>query len=122
MQPRMYLSWPVRFHTHGSILLKGHEPVPGMVYNLYTECDTLPSLFIMHSWLCTCAQVYGGAVDRRGQEYVRGREREYHTPYCRVQTPFAKYRGQLVQYYTQSVLSNPQTSGLITTTRPSAQP
>jgi hypothetical protein len=21
-----------------------------MVYSLYTECDTLPSLFIMHSW------------------------------------------------------------------------
>ncbi len=31
------------------------------------------------------------------QEYIRGREREYRTPYCRVQTPFTKYRGQLVQ-------------------------
>jgi hypothetical protein len=35
---------------------------------------------------------------------------------------FAKYRGQFVQYYTQSVLSNPETSGLITITRPSVQP
>ncbi len=33
-----------------------------------------------------------------------------------MQTPFAKYRGQLVQYCTQSVHSNPQMSGLISTT------
>jgi hypothetical protein len=33
------------------------------------------------------------------QEYIRGREREYRTPYCRVQTPFAKYRVQTDQNY-----------------------
>jgi hypothetical protein len=57
-----------------------------------------------------------GVANIFGQEYIRGREREYRTPYCCVQTPFAKYRGQLVQYCTQSVHSNPQMSGLITTT------
>ena len=30
---------------------KGREPLPGMAYNAYTECDTLLSLSIMHSWL-----------------------------------------------------------------------
>jgi hypothetical protein len=46
------------------------------------------------------------------QEYniihVRGREREYHTQYCCVQTPFAKNRGQLVHdnhYYTYTATS-----------------
>jgi hypothetical protein len=50
------------------------------------------------------------------QEYIRGREREYCTPYYCVQTPFVKYRGQIVQYCTHSVQSIPQMSGLITTT------
>jgi hypothetical protein len=42
-------------------------------------------LFLVH------ARVY-----KREQEYG-GREREYHTPYCCVLTPFAKYRGQTGQ-------------------------
>ena len=29
---------------------KGREPLPGMAYSAYTECDTLLSLSIMHSW------------------------------------------------------------------------
>ena len=33
------------------------------------------------------------------QEYIR-REGECRTPYCRVQTPFEEYRGQVTQYYT----------------------
>ena len=28
---------------------KGREPLPGMEYSAYTECDTLLSLSIMHS-------------------------------------------------------------------------
>jgi hypothetical protein len=39
----------MRFHTRVLTLLKGHKPVPGMVYSLYMECNTLPSLFS----LCT---------------------------------------------------------------------
>ena len=28
---------------------KDREPLPGMAYSAYTECDTLPSLSIIHS-------------------------------------------------------------------------
>ena len=34
--------------------IKGREPSPGMEYNAYTECDTLLSLSIMHSWYYIC--------------------------------------------------------------------
>ena len=34
---------------------KGREPLPGMAYSVYTECDTLLSLSIMHS----CYRIYG---------------------------------------------------------------
>jgi hypothetical protein len=44
-----YLSQRMRVHIRVLTLLKDREPVPGMVYGLYTECDTLPSLFL----LCT---------------------------------------------------------------------
>ena len=49
--PMTYLLQHMRFHTRVLTLLKGHEPLPGMVYSLYREWDTLPSLFIMHSCL-----------------------------------------------------------------------
>ena len=40
------LLWYMHIYASVLIILKGHEPFPGMVYGVYTEWDTLLSLLL----------------------------------------------------------------------------
>ncbi len=74
------------------------------IYNITTprHGDVASTVQLMKDYrskcpACTCMFFEVLNDLRLRQEYIRGSEREYHTPYCRVQTPFAKYIGQSTQ-------------------------
>ena len=45
------LLWQMQFHTLVLTTLKGHEPLPGMVYSTYAEWDALLSPLL---YVCIC--------------------------------------------------------------------